>query len=444
MDCGNTCKPNTVKEESMKSLKTVGIIIFALSLAAGAASLGELAAGMSAREWLDITPDTSFGSTYIRCPGGGHILQYAEGAAWDPIHKKVLFVGHAHYSCWRFISYDAATSQWKNEPLAGWMSGLGHAYDHNTVNPANGDFFHHKNYTKAVHKYNVSTKSWSKIPDIPDNLTGYWACCNGLAYFPEMKGLIMANNGEIFYYNETLNRWSRSATGLAMGDLNNVAEYNPIHKCVLLGGGNGGGTSLHKLDQTGKIHSVKTPPTSVGVTVSVLTVDPVGGKYLLFGSNGTLYEYDPVGNNWSTVSTGNKEALFVHNRGDGASAAIAVPIPEYGIIMVITWDFWRSKVLLYKHSKGTTVAYRQAVPYNQLKMTIQPNPFNGVTRFTIPGTEWTSLRIYDTAGRMVKDLSHELYRGTAEFNADSFAPGLYIARLSSGKNRVERKLMLVR
>lgn len=65
-----------------------------------------------------------------------------------------------------------------------------------------------------------------------------------------------------------------------------------------------------------------------------------------------------------------------------------------------------------------------------------PNPFNGTTKlsYTVPRTMSVELRVYDSAGHLVKTLVHETKEAgsySATFDASSIASGVYFASLVS-------------
>ncbi|HEX6707444.1 MAG TPA: hypothetical protein VF169_21985, partial [Albitalea sp.] len=159
--------------------------------------------------------------------------------------------------------------------------------------------------------------------------------------------------GSAYLYKESTNSWSTLATGLSMGPYHNIAIYNPVHKIVLFGGGNGS-NQLYKINASGQVSAIANAPADIGILQSVFTADPASGKYLLFTSSGGFFEYDVAGNRWSTLSASNV-AMF--NGGSNRIMwRIAIPISTYGVIAFLaeggTTD---TKVLLYRHaSTGST------------------------------------------------------------------------------------------
>jgi hypothetical protein len=78
-----------------------------------------------------------------------------------------------------------------------------------------------------------------------------------------------------------------------------------------------------------------------------------------------------------------------------------------------------------------------------------PNPFNPVTNinFSIPKSEFVSLRVYDILGREVKALvSQSLTAGEYEvnFDASGLSSGMYYYSLRAGDNVSVKKMVLVK
>jgi len=83
-----------------------------------------------------------------------------------------------------------------------------------------------------------------------------------------------------------------------------------------------------------------------------------------------------------------------------------------------------------------------------------PNPFNPTTTitFTIPKEEQASLAIYDLLGHQVRILTQKTFSAgdyTLIWNGQDdiglpVASGIYVIILSTGEQRVSRKMMLVK
>jgi len=78
-----------------------------------------------------------------------------------------------------------------------------------------------------------------------------------------------------------------------------------------------------------------------------------------------------------------------------------------------------------------------------------PNPFNPSTsiKFTVPSSEFVSLKVYDVLGNEVTTLVNEQKApGVYEvrFDAGDLSSGVYIYKLQAGNFTQTRKLMLMK
>ncbi|MCW8805517.1 MAG: T9SS type A sorting domain-containing protein [Ignavibacteriaceae bacterium] len=78
-----------------------------------------------------------------------------------------------------------------------------------------------------------------------------------------------------------------------------------------------------------------------------------------------------------------------------------------------------------------------------------PNPFNPSTTisFQLPEESFISLKVYDAIGTEVETIAEGEYpAGVHEviFNADNLSSGLYLYRITSGKNELTRKMLVVK
>lgn len=327
----------------------------AFTTAAGATTLGDLAAQMKPGEWrvLNVAGDASgYGQSLLQSCGsdcGDNIFNFSDKMTWDPNRRLVHFIGHGHLREQKFITYTEATNSWKLEPKPYWdctpgcpWGGVGHGYEHSALDPLTGNMYARVYNSTSIYKYTAATQAWSQIASAPNNTTVAMA----LEYFPDINGLVFTGGGSIDIYSESTRSWSELAGGLAMGPYHNVASYNPVHKIVLFGGGNDS-RDMYRLNTSRQIAKVANAPINVGIQASVLTVDPVSGKHLLFGSNSGFYEYDVPTDTWSQL---NASAVPFF---PGILYVVATPISTHGVIMFAKYDGNNSKVYLYKHAPGS-------------------------------------------------------------------------------------------
>jgi hypothetical protein len=82
-------------------------------------------------------------------------------------------------------------------------------------------------------------------------------------------------------------------------------------------------------------------------------------------------------------------------------------------------------------------------------ITLNPNPFNPstVARFELRASSYVSLKIYDTAGRLVTtlvDVWRDAGTHSATFDGSKLPSGIYLAKLQTGEVRSVQKLVLMK
>ena len=344
-----------------------GVLAFRLSAdepkppaepASAISEMGKLAASMAPGTWAELKTKNIV-ETIGSDGAGGALFGYSEGGAWDPATRQFLYVGGDHNGVAEFISYSADTNTWKRFPRPSWIpstnngSSTIHGYDHNAINPATGDFYHRQFGLNMVHKYRIATGTWSNLPPIA---TEDWlAGATGVEYYPELGGLIVVNGaggkGSVYLFSEKTQGWSTLVSKLPMGQYHNFAEYSPAHKVMIFGGGHEDPGTLYKLDNAGKVTALKKPPIGLGIGKSIVTVDPIGGDFLVFGSNASFYAYDVIADSWKLQN--GTVPFFSPTREGPIWQTNATPVSTYGVTMFV--KFYRGEpsrawVYLYKHS----------------------------------------------------------------------------------------------
>lgn len=357
------------------------ILAVAGSPALCATALGDRATGMAPGTWAELVTTGFNGGAILETYGAGrYILQYTDDTVWDPIHQQILELGASHGNLstecclTKFVRYSATTNTWTPDgglasPPLGYPSGLGHSYDHHAFNPATGIMYHRRYGTTSVMQYNTNTNQWG--PTLTINTMGSVQVAGALEFFPEYgpQGSLILVDGDwgVHRYNIATSTWAKIANGnggpdprLTMGAYHNFGEYNAVHKVVVFGGGGGGTVSrkMYKLSSAGTITPLQDAPVQMGIVSTIVTVDPVSGKYLVFSTNSSytdkrFYEYNVVTDTWTLLPSSQHPPFFTGVDGP-IFGTVATPIAEHGVILFINYEFPpNSKVFLYKHASGT-------------------------------------------------------------------------------------------
>jgi hypothetical protein len=319
----------------------------------GAAALKNLAETTSSGTFVELGA-TGYDAALIDAGQGHHVLQYSDKGVWDPNTCQALFLGGGHLSLVKYIGLSASSNLWFQAPNPPWWCDpqtvsnpyqcSTHAYQHDALDPATGTFYFRGFNSATVRRHQVDATidaDWDTITDLP---SGAASCiATSLEFFPDRNELVYVNCTD-----QSLNTWKpggsswATVTGpFAMGDYHNYGVYNPVHKVVMFGLGNGS-TGFHKYDAAGTVVTAQSPPRTFHPspgdqeTLRILTVDPVSGKYLAVAPNGDMFEYDVPGDQWSPLTTKAPEGLQV-----------AIPVSSYGVVLFLANA--PAEVYIYKH-----------------------------------------------------------------------------------------------
>ena len=357
-------------------MKVIRILIYSffflisVSSAANATALGDLAAKMTPGSWAKLET-IGFDSGKILYTTGDYpgnistssrIIDYVESAAWDPNTRQFFHMSAPHNNAWKFIIYKDDTNTWETGPLPAECmkygrfavdktSCGGHAFDLMTIDVSRGELiWRYATVSPRTFKYNIASKTWSLLPQVADKDLSSWTASynkyGAMVYFPERNG-IFSNVGKVmFFFHFDTGSWEKLPGVSPVGGYENFAEYNPVHKVIIFGGGNDG-TNIHhelyKMDAIGKVTRLKDAPIPLRITGgpssvgTLVTVDPVSGKYLILTSEKKLFEYDVIADSWKLMPTA---APITSN-------AVATPVNTYGVVMFVA----AKAVYIYKHGE---------------------------------------------------------------------------------------------
>jgi chitodextrinase len=364
--------------------------------------MGDLAARMQPGTWAELSTNGFSGS--LLAPGGPYdsITQYADSAAWDSIRKKFFFLGISHSNpIWTMIAYDETSNSWSTVPLHSDFPqpDIGHGYDHNTVDSASGNFYHRKYNTKKIYRYNQGTRVWDTLPAMPlQNIQ----VANALKWFPDMKRLIYVDGDwGVFAFNPNNSQWTKLANTngesggglpkLTMGSYHNVAEYDPVHRVLLFGGG---GTKIYKMASDGTVTALKDAPITLGINSTLISNDPVSGKFLVFTNSAQFYEYDITTDTWA-LQPSSKSPPFFTNSADGpARGTVEAAVSNYGVVMFVTYNFNNSKVYLYKHAPSVPDTQTPTTPPNLTATAVSSSQIDLAWTASTDNIGVTGYRIY--------------------------------------------------
>src|SRR5207244_12218283 len=117
-----------------------------------------------------------------------------------------------------------------------------HGYDHRAIDPVHRYFYFRPFDDRLIHRYNMDTGVLTSMS--ANNVTPNNAAAVGIEYFQELQGVIWVGDesdyfGGVTRLNDSTGQWDRlgQAAGYPMGGCHNFAEYNPVYKVIVFGGG---------------------------------------------------------------------------------------------------------------------------------------------------------------------------------------------------------------
>jgi hypothetical protein len=301
------------------------------------------------------------------CGQSDFMTEYANKAVWNPVAKRVQFVGYPHgpegcgngtANAGGFVVYDLATNTWSKPTAPG--GGGWHSFDHNTLNPATGTHYYRPYNTRDVYALANGATSWTTLPQVPLAST---QCCGALQWFPDFGGgrLIMIDGDwGGWSYDSGAGGWTHlfrtngnDGTGvpqLIMSSTANFSQYSKKGFLVF-----GGGTLVYKMDGAGTVTTLPAAPfgdlrAGTGSSCCSITTDPVSGDLLVIDGQNRLWQLDPSGpGTWTQKTTVTPPTFFTTIGGAGESL-ISAPISDYGVVMYVKCDdSSQCRIWLYKN-----------------------------------------------------------------------------------------------
>lgn len=327
---------------------------FTLNIASAAAATPLALAAASLAPGQCVRMDTPLiGQNMVFGSENANFLMWGVSGYYDPIRKEIGFIGKRDGTApYHWLVYDEASDTWSNDrPLWSASETNGHGYDHNTIDPATGTVYFRPFNSGTIRTWNGS---WSSLP-----ARSGWNIVGGLSWFPGF-GLVVNTGSTLDRYSD--GAWSRITVAPTVDSYHDVSEYNAAANVLIFGGGNS--APMWKLTAAGVVSGITSPPGfSVGAGEDgqgILVSDPSAAKLIARKRATALwYEYDIPTDTWPALTQSTGDGSSPQNGTPNLTAGntqlpdIAIPIPEYGVIMFIQYlgsGVTPAGVWLYKHS----------------------------------------------------------------------------------------------
>jgi hypothetical protein len=170
-------------------------------------------------------------------------------------------------------------------------------------------------------------------------------------YFPELQGLVLLNRGDLYKLSDVTKEWGEIAPGSRTTSYHSFAEYNPVHKVVVFGGGNDSNRNFYLLNSSGQVTALNTPPVNLEVPRVEFTHDPVTGDYLVFNHSKTFYTYNVLTDTWASRSISGVPAAIWETSDPSQFNTLAAPISTHGVVLFVNCKNTSCRAYLYKHAQ---------------------------------------------------------------------------------------------
>jgi len=348
----------------------------------GSTELGKLAAAMAPGTWAQLSVKDQDATLGVG-PHSGSMIHYCNTMPWNAFDHVIEILGEDHaYGHERYARYDEITNAFVLvADDVGFGSSTQHGYDHNTLNPHNGDLYQRFIGQDAVgadlpihgKRKSVGSGTFVDIPDVAGNFytqiaigATYWSGAfagagaqGALLVFNSGSANGAASDGQIAMFDPLANKWFFNKTGMAPfygtgSTYHSVAEYSAKKNVAVYGGGNAARSKLWRLASDGSVTAMPDAPAqlAIGIQGGLLVEEPVTGNFLLL-SDGQLWELDPSGAGaWTQQTGGRQPPANVGIPGPNViDGMFATAIPEYGVVVFVKQT---------SQTGGTFFVYRHA------------------------------------------------------------------------------------
>lgn len=292
--------------------------------------------------------------------GTAPIWKWGSSGVWDPTTREVMYVGkrqdtdHA-YKFWTYHEDTNACDLLRNP----WSTATqnGHGYDHNTIDPETGNFYH-RPFNDGIIQVRSRAGVWSTpLPNVSMQIA------IGVSWWPGL-GLVLNDGGSVKYLPINTSSWVTVTTFPDASDGYHAAsEYNPNSDVLLLVPGNQAPQNMRKMSRSLVVSSVPDAPFSLGSSESqgVLVADPVGRGFIgCRKGTSTWTHFNPDNNQWTTLTQSTGSGASAQNGtpnlttggNDVGLARIGIPISTYGVMMFLEYVGGGevARIWLYRHT----------------------------------------------------------------------------------------------
>ncbi len=310
-------------------------------------TLNSLINSLAPKQWAQLPATWSGGSNsfWKMSNASESILAYAHNGHYDPIRRKIFFVG-CGYGNAGYVVYDEASNTWTSRQLS---QNIIHIWDHSAYDRSRGILHFVHQLGRAAYQLNVDTGVVTSAPGPFNEEVDTF----GFEYWPSLDCLIAISQHGDIRRRSAQGSWTDFGKAVWSTGYHSMAAYDHIRNVMYFGGGNGNERSFFQLSNSGASVRLPDAPQNIYVSSSVGLCDPVSGNYVLRqtgDSSSAMSEYVP-GSGWQSINT--TPPAYLRGKRGSMGVALTGHASGRGIYMYVAVSDSQAssaEVWLYRHS----------------------------------------------------------------------------------------------
>jgi N-acetylneuraminic acid mutarotase len=320
-------------------------------------------------------------------------------------------------------------------------------------------------YYNTLYKYNINSNSWTTGTPIPTSALGW---CKAAAYQDSLIYVAGGTDGvnyltTVYLYNAISGTW-RTASPLTTGCFGGgfaVAGNYVVYVGGIQGSVPGSNTYKGAISQTDRSQITwttgaaypggtmwKTDAATWWSNTIIMTTGTTGTTSTTWwtpASPNPCYIYNPASNTWESRANLTTPVLgaYLGSVQVGTQTRKLIVASGYNGSSALT------NTQVYTETLEGIKNISSEVPDNYSLGQNYPNPFNPSTKITfdLKSKGFVTLTVYNILGKEVSTLVNEYKNAgsySVDFNASSFASGVYFYRIQTGDFTDTKKMMLIK
>ena len=315
----------------------------------GDTPLSNVIDGMGVNSWAEL-PATFPGGVsdfFKPSPSTEGIADFSHQGYYDPVRRKLFFIGAGYGGICGYVVYDENTDTWSRKVFG---ESIIHSWDHVAYDASRGYLYFSGQLGGALRRIDVDTGTLTYEGSLPWNGS---VDTYGMEYWPSKDGIIISNRTGDAYFRPHGGSFALITGNLRNAGYHSMLAHNPVRDVMYWGGGNGTTTQFSEIATNGTVKDLDNAY-HLYVADTRAICDPVTGDLIVQRGNGgspAMSKY-VHGSGWSTISS--SVPSFVSSKRNAWGASIQHPLfPTKGVFVYLVMDAAspsEARAFLYRYS----------------------------------------------------------------------------------------------